>query len=256
MSLTGAARLHGQQGGKGLEGQPQLGPEAAAQFHGHNPDVGQGHVQHPGKLGPHLVGPLGGRPDGQAAVGLHAGNAGHGFQETLVDALGAKGILENVVGLLEGRVHVAPVGVQQGTDVAAFDGKAVALVALQVGMHRRGAGPQGQQRVHHRLQVLVFDINQADGFLGGYLILGGHRRHRFADVIDRVPRHDVPVFQGAGAEADFGKSAPVMTARTPGRASALDVSMLTMRRGCGRWGEPCTSAYRAGKRRRRKWPGR
>ena len=57
--LNRPAGLHGQHGGKCLEGQAQFRSEAAAQLHGIYLDPGYWNIQHRGKLRPDLERPLG-----------------------------------------------------------------------------------------------------------------------------------------------------------------------------------------------------
>ena len=156
----------------------------------------------PGQRGPDLIGALGGSVNDQPAVGFHVGHAGHGFQETLVDALGAVHLLHDHVRIPERLVDVAAVGVKQRADVVP-QGEPVSLVLFQIGMHRRRARTNGGQRIHHRRQVFVLDLDEFEGFLRRGFVVRGHRGDGFADEVDHVARHDVPIPQRARAVPDI-----------------------------------------------------
>ena len=202
--LDGAARFHRQQGGEGFKGQAQLGPEAAAQFHRDNADAGNGHCQHSSQGGAHLIRPLGRCVNDQAPVGLHIGDAGHRLQETLVNALGTVHILNDDVGSAESLFHIAPVGVQQGTDILPHS-ESVAFVGFQIRVDGGGVVVHSGEGVDHGGQILVFHTDEGDGFLGGGFVIGGHGRDGLADEVDHRAGHYVAVAEGAGAEADVRK---------------------------------------------------
>ena len=59
--------------------------------------------------------------------------------------------------------------------------------------------------VDHGGQILVFHIDEGDGFLGGGFVVGGHGGDGLADEVDHRAGHYVAVAESAGTEADVGK---------------------------------------------------
>jgi len=79
---------------------------------------------------------------------------------------------------------------------------------------------------HERGQRLVLDLDQPAGRLGRLLVLGRHRRDGVADHPHALVTERLLVLD-TGRIPNFtrGRSAPVMTAYTPGSARARDVSI-------------------------------
>ena len=157
-NFTGRPVFIASRAGKASKASRSLAPKTAAEFHGNHANPRHRNFQHAGQSRTDLVWALGGSVNHQPAVGLNIGHARHGFQETLVDSLGPVHVLHHHVGVLEGPFHVAPVCVQQRADVVA-EREPVAFVLFQFRVNRSRVRAHGGQRVNHRRQVLVLDLD-------------------------------------------------------------------------------------------------
>ena len=81
-------------------------------------------------------------------------------------------------------------------------------------------------------ELLVLDVDELDGRVGGVLVHGGHGRHLVTDEADLVHGQRRPSGVHGMTPYWIGRSLPVITART-WSASARLVSMETIRRGRG-----------------------
>ena len=120
-----------------------------------------------GELVAHDERVLGGRPH-RDALGVELRDAGVGLHRVVVDHREGEGVLEDVVRLGEAALHVAPV--------------VVVLVAEVVGVDERAAGLERRQHVGHGRQLLVVDLDELDGGLGGLLVHCRDGRDRLALV--------------------------------------------------------------------------
>lgn len=119
----------------------------------------------------------------------------------MIDRLGPEGVLADEVRLFEGGIHVAPVIVQQGTDVS-FHGECITLEAGHLVMHLGGPRLHRVKGADHPGQVLVFHLDQIHGLLGSHLVNRRQGGYGLTYVKYFIPGQYPPVLQGAGAIPD------------------------------------------------------
>ena len=185
-----------------------------------SPDVA-GHQREDGADG---VRGLGGHPDGQLAVDLvEVGHAAARLDRGDVDARDVDVLLDGDLGLGEGALGAVPVAPLPVPDV-------VVLLVLLVGAQHRGAGLERLVRVDDDRQRLVVDLDACDA-------VGGQRSGSVARTAatswawyitfstgSTIWVSDIRV--GIQCRLYLARSWPVMTASTPGMASAFDVSIF------------------------------
>ena len=117
-ALDRHAGLLRQQGSQRLQIYGNLPAEASADFHGNDPDLGHGQVQHSGQGVAGGEGALGAGPDGQLAIGVPEGCAVLGFNVPLVHRGSGILLLHDDVSGGEALLQVALFVAEMGGDVA------------------------------------------------------------------------------------------------------------------------------------------
>jgi hypothetical protein len=164
-----------------------------------HPDPGERHAQ---DLRQRLLQPvrvLDAAPDGDAVpvggsherVGLD-GEMGHHRERP--------GVLDDEIGGRGHGVHVTPTEVVFAEDVR--PGQGVAPAEGRV-LHQRGGRVERCRDREDGRQLLVFDVHENGGLLGGVLRVGGHGRHGLPVVLRLVHRQDRAVLE-LGSEARHG----------------------------------------------------
>jgi hypothetical protein len=152
--------------------------------------------------GLHHVGDLGGDPQGQAARGrFEMGQERAGLDGDTGVAAEVERLAEDVVGLAEGRLHVAP-----------LEGGVEDPVVLQLVVDAGGARAQGRLSIQQGREDLVLHFHELAGVLGHGAGEGGHGHHGFAHVADAV--------QGQGVLRAGPHTLVVVEDAAPGGATA------------------------------------
>jgi hypothetical protein len=186
--LDRLAELAGQgDGGELLGVDLQLGAEAAPDLGGDHPELGLGDPEAQGQEEPHKVGDLGGRPDGELALGGHRLDDDAARLDGVGDQPGVEvALLDDHRGLVEDPVDVA---------VAQLPG--VELVAVELLVDDVGAfGHRLLDAVDHR-QLVVVDLDRLGGVDGVLAAVGHDHGDDLAHVADPVLGHR-PVVGDAG----------------------------------------------------------
>ena len=167
--------------------------------------------------------------------------------------LGAERVLEHVVGLREGRRHVAAPQVEVERDV----GVGLALQMLEVReragrlervVHDRLRG-HGLDLVEHRRQLLVLGLDQLRRLLRDVRIGREHDRDRLADIVHLAGGEDRLVVEGRAVERIGDDLAHVVDgddavhAGKRARRAHVDALDAAMRHAC--CGRSCRRACRA-----------
>ena len=232
--LDGFPGAQRQQRRIGLHTEAQFGAKTTAQFHRDHPKARHGPSDHRGQRGPDLIGRLRRGPDVDAPGGIDVGDAGHGFEIALVDALRAKGVFKDVVGLGKGRVDIAAVRLQDGADIAPHV-RLIALIGGQVCMHQRGIGPQRGDGIGDGWQILIRHVDQVERFQGRDLVHRRHGRHGLPDIAHFVEGKNAFILDGAVAKAHIRDIAPG-DARPAPRAGAAPARYRCAECGHAVWG--------------------
>ena len=145
---------------------------------------------------------LGGGPQGDVSV-LHPGDGDVGLQRVVLDLREGEDVLEDLVGLGEALVHVAPGVVVGVADVGAAEllghavGVAVKLVRVRHHLvHQRRVRRHRVSNVGDRGKLLEFRFDEGQRLGCGGLVIGRHHGHRVAVVTDLVQGDDGLVLVG------------------------------------------------------------
>ena len=187
--------LQRDKGGVDLADGGLLGAEPAADAGLFHPDAAFGDAQRVGQNAPAVENDLGGGDHMQPAVAVHLGVGAEGLHHRLAEGAGVVGAVQHDVAVGQHGLHVAVAVHLAGHQVAAV-----------VAAHRAGRVPVllrvdqdgvvlGGAEIQHRLQHLVFDLDQLHGAQGCLLGLGGDDGHRVARK-PHMPVQDQPVIGG------------------------------------------------------------
>jgi hypothetical protein len=155
--------------------------EAAADARLDHPDALDRQPEHRGQDAPGVERHLRARADHQPIVLVPAGDTDVRLDGSLLHPRHLVFPLEDVVGRLQGRVHVPQFDAQAARQVALRVAVGKRHVVRLVVDHRR-AGGHALAGVEDGGQLLVFDLDQLQRALGDLLGLGGHRGHAIANV--------------------------------------------------------------------------
>ena len=158
-----------------------LAAEAAADALGEDVQVARTQAEDVAELLLRDEGRLRAGADVNAAVVAAPGDRAVRLQMHVLDARGRIGHLVHGVGSLEAVRHAADLAVDVDEDVA-FLGAALVVQDRRVRRHRG-------DRIEHRRQDLVADVEQPAGVVGGGLGLGDHRGDALADEAHDVVEH-------------------------------------------------------------------
>ncbi len=170
----GPAGHQGHQGRIKLGVEGLLGSEAAADTGLDDPDAAHGQLQGGGQGPAHMEGHLGGGHHGQTVIGIQVGEGPLGLHHGLGLGLGAVGLPEDDVAVLQHGLHIPVAPVRGGHGVlqpVVAHGELGIGGLLRVHQHR---GIGGLFKVQHRLQHLVIHLQKAQGLLCGGFGLCGH----------------------------------------------------------------------------------
>ena len=208
-----------------------LAAEVAADVAGMDHQAFERYLQRLGKLLAQGERSLAAGPELRRARRIHAHHAGVGLDVALVHGLRVERVLHDDVGLAEPLLDVplAPGQVHEGVG-GRFQRGHEALVVHHVRMDQRRRRLDRLQWVQHRLQILVFHLDELRRAFGGLLAVGRHRRHLLAHEADHVLRQDGHVAQPpaylqpghVGARDDRPDPGRLLR---PARVDALDPSV-------------------------------
>ena len=130
-------------------------------------------------------------------------HTGHGLQVPLVDALGAEGVFKDGVRFRKGFVHIAPLAIQDSTDVAPHAGR-IALVGWQVWVHERSLGLQCGDGISDGRQILIVHLDEGERLQRRDFVHRGHCGQRFTNVAHLVQGKYSAVFHRPSTETHIG----------------------------------------------------
>ena len=176
-------------------------------------------LQHAGESAMDVVGDLGRAPEREDALGGHAGHGAVRFDGRVSRAVELVVAVHHEVRALPGALDVTELQLDVLGDV----------VVLAVGVDLGLVPLEGLARIHVGVELLVLDVDELEGRVGRVLVHRGHGRDLVADEADLV-HGQRGLVRGPRNDAVLDRQVlPVITARTPGSASARLVSMETIR---------------------------
>jgi len=212
-----------------------LSAEAAAVGTGDHADVGRRDLQHLGQRAVHVVRGLRAGPERQFAVAVDAADRGVLLDREVGVALEEKGVVEDLVSILQGLVHVAEVEAGALVDVTLL----AVLVDPWLGV------PQRLLRGGDRAKRFVVDLDQLDRLAGRLLVPGDHRGDGVTDVAHLFAAERLLVLAD-GQDAELDRQ--VLTGQHEVHARVLfgarDVESDDSRVGQGRAKEPAVQHAR------------
>ena len=158
-----------------------LAPEAPAMGLGNNVHLVGGETEACGPAQTKHARGLNAAVDGQVEFhGVPLGNTTKGLGGICAQTIPTELLTEHVGRLAESGIDIAP-----GEDPVHHH---VALLGIE---HPRAVGLHGLEGISHRLQCVVFHLDEFQGILGHPAVRGGHSGHGFAHVMDFVPSNAV-----------------------------------------------------------------
>ena len=191
-----AARLAGKAGDERLEVDARLAAEPAADVGDDDAHIVERQLEGVAEQVAHGEGRLRAGPDVDAVAGFPLGDGDVGFHRHVLHRRVGVLALDDPLRFGEALFDVALAALGQIGDVRAGlrrEGRLDKVVAREIRMHQRRAGRERVHVVEDRRQHFVFDLDELDRRVGDRPRVGGHRRHRFAEVPDFVLGQNVLV---------------------------------------------------------------
>ncbi len=201
----GTAGLLSQARDDRLEADERLRAEGTAHGRTDDPDPVLADAEDPGEIGAEVEGCLRPRPDVQASV-LPVRHAGVRLHVRVLSAGRPEGLLDDHVGLGEADFHVALAETETVADVRPLlrpdpEVRGVVLGDVVTVMDERGALVARPDRVEHRVELLVVDVDQRERLVRLAQRLGG-------DGGDWIAGKAGPVAREHGLILDLGAVHP------------------------------------------------
>src|SRR4030042_701756 len=130
------------------------------------------------------MGAIIGYPNGDLSCWINLSDCHMGFDGSMLNHLGRKGILKEKVTFIPPFLHIAFEELDIVTDIAIlyrFDHGDV-FISVHLFMYKGGIGLHGLLRIDKNRQWLIFNLYQIYRFLSDLFINGGHCSDRLSDI--------------------------------------------------------------------------